>query len=229
MSKVELRGKALEAHASRGELVGHWGWCWDELGLGVLSLQKWLHLLLNLLLNLLLHLLLNLLLDHLLNIVLHVHANLVLQIDLELLLNLLIDHFLDLVLHGTLDHLHCQLLGTLILTFDLLLKLLLGKHSHSLVDPEEALQAVLVVVDHILISVFFDRELLTEGKVDFLDFFLEVSNHFTKELFNLGHDHGAHGLSELGHHDSLYIVFGQVVAFRIEFLEVIGLQHVLEQ
>lgn len=132
--------------------------------------------------------LLDLLLDHALHILLHLLVNLGLNLHLNLLLHLSLDHLIDLLHHRTLHHLHGHLLLKANLLLHVRLELLLRHHSHSLMDPKKSLKAVLIIVYHVFISVFFNRQFLTKCHVDLLKRLLEISDQGLDRLLNLGND-----------------------------------------
>lgn len=114
----------------------------------------------------LLHLGLYLCLDHALDVLLHLHVNLGLDLPLDGFLKLLVHHILDV----NVEH-----LLTLILSLHLVAKLLLGQSAHSLVGPEKELEAMLVVIKHVFVPVFFNCQFLAESLVDILDSVIEAT------------------------------------------------------
>lgn len=206
----KLLQRLLPLHAQRKPDRRSWS---SEAGRrSLLSQQGWSKVLLLLpqLLQLRLHLLLHGRVDALLE---------PRRLRLHLRLDLGGHQFVDVLLERAVAELELDVLLSTHRLLHLLAQLLLRQHPHSLVDPQQPLEAVLVVVDHVFVAVLFDRQLFAQGKVDLVHRLLESAEELCERLLDFRDDVRVHGFSELANNHLLHVKLRDLVAMGWEVLE----------
>lgn len=96
-------------------------------------------------------------------------------------------------------------------------------------DPEQSLERVLVVVDHVLVSVFFYRQFFAKGQIDLGNGLLQIGEHLLEGLLDGWLDLSGHCFAEFFHDNLLDGLLIELVRFVLEILHFTICNECLEQ